>query len=162
MKLSVIIFVLCVTLNTNAQRNYTGSYNNNFGCKIELKLDSTFEFQWHLDLSASWTTGLWTVNGDTVLLKAVLIYETLKKDTDGHFVERLILSMDKRPEVLKQEFSGFLSSGGQNHYPVPTKLYYRRDRLYEISKAGKLVKKKQPEFWTKKHLNPWYVKITPP
>jgi hypothetical protein len=50
------------------------------------------------------------------------------------------------------------SSGGQNRRPCPDKFYYKNEKLFKITKEGKLVKKKIKGFWTKKKWHPWYFK----
>ena len=157
MKLPALIFFSFLVQELNAQKSPIGKYYNNFGCSIELESDSTFQFQWHFDLSASWTKGVWTVIEDTVIFKAQLVYDTLRTTNQTH--DSLVLSDDRKSEVIETLYPGYLSSGGQNKYPSPGKLYYRRDKLFEISSSGKLIRKKQVGFWTKKRLNPWYVKM---
>jgi hypothetical protein len=157
MKLSAVIFLLFLVLEASAQKSYIGKYQNYIGCSIALNSDSTFEFQWHFDLSASWTQGLWTVKEDTVILKALPVYDTFRTSGQGH--DSLVLSDDRKSEVIKTLFPGYLISGGQNKYPSPSKLYYKREKLFEISSSEKIIRKKQRGFSTKKRHNPWYVKM---
>ena len=57
----------------------------------------------------------------------------------------------------EQNIMRVLISGGQNRMPYPNKLFFKKNRLYEI-KEGHLIVKKQKEFWTGKMWDPWYFK----
>jgi hypothetical protein len=160
MKILAITLFLNLPFALFGQDKIIGRYRDYFGSRIQLNPDSTFEYTWHFDLSASWTKGTWTVNKDTVYFHMVPTYDTITyKNKDGTYAEKLILSVDQTPERLTQEevASMGLPSGGQNFIPYPEKLVYKKDRLYGI-KNGRIIKKKQKGFWTKKKWNPWFFK----
>jgi len=164
MKIFTIIFLLTVCLTSSAQENVVGKYRDHFGNRIQLNIDSTFEYTWSFDMSASWTKGTWTLRGDTVYFHMVPTYDTLTQtNVNGIISDTLILSTDKIPERFTQkEFAAMLlSSGGQNRMDYPDKLLFRKGRLYKIQN-GKIVLKKRRGFWSGKKQKkwvPWYFKI---
>lgn len=154
------ILLLPIPFRLIAQEKIAGHFRNFFGSRIELNPDKTFKYTWHFDLSVSWTKGTWTLLNDTVYFHIVPTYDTISyKDKDGAPVDKLILSADEIPERLTPEqYSSIgLSSGGQNFYPCPDKLFYSRQKLFAI-KNGNLVKKKVRDFGTKKKWRPWFFK----
>ena len=145
---------------TTAQKNYTGYYKNYFGNSIELKNESTFKFTWKFDCSGSWTIGSWAVKNDTIYFTAKPIYDTLKQfnqETNSQ-IDTLVLSLDEKSNrITSVEFAiNEITSGGQNKYQMPSSLFFRNERLYEIGNYGRLIKKKRKEFWSNKKYNSWY------
>jgi len=159
MKILMATILLSLSVSLFAQKQMVGRYRNYFGNRIQINADNTFEYTWHADLSASWTKGTWTVKNDTVSFHIIPIYDTINYRTkNGLPGDTLILSSDTIPERLTQEqLSGRgLSSGGQNYIACPNKLYYKRNKLYNIN-YGKLSKKKI-KGWTNKRWAPWFFK----
>jgi hypothetical protein len=169
-RLFVIVFLIFST-NLLAQRKIVGRYRNHFGDRIELYSDSTFKYTWSFDLQYSWTRGSWTIKKDTVFFHMVPVYDTLSYvKANGLLSDKLILSVDEQPEriiksnnvalqkVEKADFVAILqNTGGQNYQTYPTKLYFKKGRLYNIYQ-GSLVKKKVRGIWTRKKWRPWYFK----
>jgi hypothetical protein len=164
MRIFTAIFLLTVSFTSSAQKNVVGKYRDHFGNSIQLNLDSTFEYTWRFDLSSSWTKGTWILRSDTVYFHMVPIYDTLMQTNVNCMTsDTLILSTDRIAERFTQiEFvSMLLSSGGQNRVAYPSKLLFRKGRLYKIQK-GKLVLKRRRGFWSttkQKKCPSWYFKI---
>ena len=115
---------------------------------------------WRFDLSASWTIGSWSVKNDTIYFAARTVYDTLRlfnQEMNSH-IDTLVLSLDsKSTKITSVEFAmNEITSGGQNRYPMPSRLFFRNERLYEIDKYGRLIKKKIKGIWSNKKYNPWY------
>jgi hypothetical protein len=140
-----------------AQNKVIGRYRDHFGNRIQLSADSTFKYTWNFDMAASWTKGTWTLKKDTVIFQVVPIYDTvtynnLRADT-------LILSDDETSDriIPIRSVTIALSGGGQNRISNPSKLLFKKGRLYKIQNES-LVVKRQKGFGTSKKLNPWYFK----
>jgi len=160
MKILTIILLLTLPFNMLAQDKIVGHYRDHFNSRIQLNADNTFEYTWHLDLSASWSKGTWTIKNDTVCFRIIPTFDTISyKNKMGLSTDTLILSTDEIPERLTQEqYAGQgLSSGGQNRTPCPDKLFFKGQKLFGI-KNGRLVKKKIKGFWTDKKWSPWFFK----
>ena len=144
----------------NKTHKLIGQYHDYFGNRIEIKGDSTFNYSWHFDMVRSWSKGTWAIKNDTIYFKTILIYDTLRyKKENGQIVDSLIVANDEKPKIITiPPINTIFSSGGQNRQPCPDKLYYKNEKLFKITKEGKLVKKKIKGFWTKKKWHPWYFK----
>ena len=111
-------------------------------------------------MSASWTKGTWNCAGDTIYLHVIQIYDTLsRKNINGITSDTLILSTNEVSERLTQtQFAAMaLTSSGQSRMISPSKLLFKKDRLYKIQN-GKLIVQRQKGFWTEKKLDPWFFK----
>lgn len=161
MKFLIVLLPLMLSLKATAQKTFVGQYHDAFGSKIELNSDSTFKFTFNFCLTSSWTKGILTINNNTLYLKMVPIYDTLKyTGQHGKLLDSLVLSVDENPGQVTLEETAVVSSGGQNIMPYPDKLFYKNHRLYKIADSGKLIKKKVKGFgYTRKHV-PWFVKDT--
>lgn len=157
-----IIVVLLAIVKTHAQQNITGHYHDYFGSKIEFKADSTFKYKWHVDLSVRWAEGRWVFKNDTIYLKVIPVYDTLRYRDTGSLTttDSLVLSVDEEAEAItpEQYASAQLSSGRQNRSSLPEKLYYRNGKLFRIDRKGKIVRKKEHGFWSKKKYPSNYVR----
>jgi hypothetical protein len=158
--LSLFFFICCI--RSTAQSKIVGHYQDYSGCALDIYPDSTFYFSWHFDLQASWTKGVWKYSKDTVHLKMIPIYDTATYGTkENRTFDSLILSLDTIPERIAPPADSILYSGGQNIYPYPTKLLFRKNRLYYIDDRGRLRVKWQRGFWSGRHgkrFPPWLVK----
>lgn len=163
MKYLITTLTLLLSFHSYSQGTISGRYIDNFGSTLSLNTDSSFKYTWHFDLSISWTKGKWSFSNDTIYLIATSIIDTIQYTNEsGETIDTLLLSTDETPSRIviktRNEFPWYLgSSKTQNSQPYPDKLFYKKDRLYEI-KDGKLIKKKQRGFWTKKKFAPWYYK----
>ena len=160
MKILTIVLLLSLPFTLLAQNKIVGKYRDHYSSLIYLNADSTFNFTWHFDLSASWTKGTWTINNDTAYFHVITTFDTISyKNKNGLLTDTLIISTDEIPERLtQQQYAGQgLSSGGQNRTPSPDKLFFKRQKLFGI-KDGKLTTKKIKGFWTKKKWSPWFFK----
>jgi hypothetical protein len=162
MRVLAILLISALPFGLNAQNKYLGNWNNYWGCELSINEDSTFKFSWHFDLSGSWTAGTWKTENDTIFFKVVLVYDTLRYfDSKRNIqVDSTILSLDDKAEVIPNALPNFLSSGGQNIYPMSDKLFYRNNKLYVIDKNGELIKSKMRNSMYPKHkpLPRWYIK----
>ncbi|WP_134204432.1 hypothetical protein [Algoriphagus zhangzhouensis] len=149
---------------TFGQNKYVGIYNDRFSESIELKSDSTFVHNYRFDLSSSWTTGKWKVSNDTIYLKTELVSDSLQvRDSNGNKIkDSLVLSADlKINRIELNEFiMSSLSSGGQNRVKPPSKLYWKRNKLYRINENGTLDLRKLIAFWTDKKYKTYFRKET--
>jgi hypothetical protein len=153
------LFLLIIPVSSFSQSKVIGCYEDYFGYQVQLNADMTFKFTWRFDLSSSWTKGKWTMNKDTVYFHATPIYDTVVSIlNDGFVIDTLFLSEDETSERMTQEQlfrSGYgLSSGGQDNNRFPEKLFYKKERLYNI-KGKRLVKKNQ-KGWSQKKYPPWF------
>jgi hypothetical protein len=160
MRCFTVIFLICCFERATAQNKLAGSYRNPFGSNIQINPNNTFYYTWNFDMQGSWTRGTWTSVNDTVFFKMIPIYDTLQKTNNNSSFDSLILSVDSVPERLipgPASAVHYLSSGGQSIHPYPEKLFFKKERLYEV-KGGKLQRKKLKAFWINKKYNPWYFK----
>ena len=164
MKKLYLIPFLIASLYCTAQNIKVGEYSNYFGSSLKLNSNFTFNYTWHFDLESSWTNGTWSISKDTIYLKTILVFDTLRflNDQGYPLKDSLILSDNSNGQfkIVGSKTKAFmfseLSSGGQNRRTSPDKLFYKNKRLYGIDKNGKLIKKKNKDFWTNKYYNPWY------
>ncbi len=158
----LFVFLLVPSLSNGQNKNneLIGKYQNYFGSHIQINEDSTFSYSWHFDLMSSWSKGRWSIKNDTLYLKTIPIYDTLSyTDKTGKMVDSLVLSDDDKPErVTTPNFIGMLSAGGQNRQACPDKLFYDGEKLFGITKQGRLIKEKLMGFWSKQKWVPWYFK----
>ena len=107
-----------------------------------------------------WSIGKWRINGDTLLLRVIPVYDTLKMTNVKHeLADTLILSDDETSErvEIEQMIKTGISARVQTITDYPSMLIYRKGRFYKIRK-GRLVTKKEKGFWSKKKWSPWYFK----
>lgn len=159
------LLICIISWNTlSAQHIFPGHYENFDGCAVDFYPDSTFHFSWHFDLMGSWTKGRWSCDRDTIILTAIPIFDTVTylTKTSGS-VDSLVLSLDTVPERKSPEPSNVLYSGGQNKYPCPAKLLFRKNHLYYLNEEGQAEVKWERPFLLrrgKKYPN-WFVKRPP-
>lgn len=156
--LAILLFISSLT----SLAQVTGNYYNLFGSRITLNTDSTFNYQWNFDLVSSWNTGKWQSKNDTIYLEQVIVYDTLKiKDKNEILRDSLVLSLDQRGEAITPtDYVAYkLVSGGQGKHGMPTKLFYRKDKLFELTNESKPLKKKVKGFMTSKKVIPWYRRV---
>lgn len=161
MKATFTIFIFLIFCNTVvAQNKIPGKYRDNFGCSIILNSDSTFNFKWRFDLAVSWSKGTWTVINDTVFFTITPVFDTLRYLKNKSTIDSLVFSLDTIPEIITMEDYAMtkITSGGQNDFIMPDKLYFKNDRLYSINKKGKLITKRVEAFMIHKKVVPWYIK----
>ena len=156
MRVTKLILILLISKLSFGQDKYVGIYKDQFSESIELKADSTFIHNWRFDLSSSWTIGKWNVKNDTIYLKTEYVMDTLQiRGSENNIIrDSLVLSADRKIDRIEQNEFIFstISSGGQNRYKPPTKIYWKRNKLYRINENGTLDLRKVKEFWTdKKH-----------
>jgi len=141
-----------------AQTKIVGHYHDYFSSNIYFNADSTFKYTWNADMLSSWTKGTWSLHNDTIFLKMIPVYDTLRSADKNEIIsDRLILSEDEQPDLLIQKTSDLPNPSGQNFEPAPDKLFYRKGKLYLV-KNGDLLKPKIRMFWTKRKLPPYYVR----
>ena len=155
-----MFYLFLIPLPLYVQGQVPGEYYNNFGSTLKFNTDSTFEYTWRYDLSGTWTKGTWRLDQDTIYMKTVSVYDTLTyiDENTNSVRDSLVLSLDQKSESITDEehWTNLLTSGGQNRHPVPEKLYYRKGKLFEIDKNGKLIRKRVRGVWSNKKRIPWY------
>jgi hypothetical protein len=161
MKVSSFLYFILLCTSLHAQSIVAGHYEDHFGGSLNISPDSTFKYSWHFDLQGGWTKGRWRMTKDTVYFTMIPIYDTVSYVLkNGEVADSLILSEDEIPERVTINLS-VLSSGGQNIQPYPTKLLYRKNRLYTIDKHGKPITKWR-QGWSKKKWPPWFARVKTP
>ena len=155
MKIFLILPLIMLRLPAIAQQGFAGHYQDHFGNEIKLNLDSSFHYLWSFDLVASWTNGTYMVSHDTVYLTIIPVYDTVQVSHGDQLVDSLVLSAEGRPKRTSLSERTAFCCVSQNSRPSPKVLYYRKSRLYEIDKQGKLIRKKR-RAWNKKKFVPWY------
>ncbi|HVU57551.1 MAG TPA: hypothetical protein VHD83_20955 [Puia sp.] len=159
MKALLTLYFIIAYAHLNAQSEVAGHYRNYFGESMNIRTDSTFKYSWHFDLQGSWTNGEWRKTKDTIYFTMIPVYDTVRQTLkNGEIRDSLILSIDEKPERITVDLN-VLYSGGQNIQPYPTKLLYRKNRLYEIDKNGKPYTKWRRGFWNKKKWPPWFIRV---
>ena len=159
MKIVFIILLIIIYANAFSQTDskaIIGRYKDYFGSSLELKDNSTFNYEWHFDMSSSWTKGIWRIEKDTIFFKVVIVYDTLILKNDS---VSLIISNDAQSDKIYQAYNlnPYMVSGGQNYYTVPEKLYFRKGMLFYF-RNGKIFKKRVKGFWSSKKFPSWYVR----
>src|SRR5436853_5380183 len=98
MKIFATLLFWVLELKTIGQHKVVGRYYNSYGGSIVIKSDSTFKYEFHFDSEASWTTGVWITNKDTIYFRMVPIFDTLKYiSANGTSRDSLRLSLDENP-----------------------------------------------------------------
>lgn len=158
MKKALLLYFIFQYNLVDAQTSIVGNYKDNFGYQIEIFNDSTFEFNYQFDLASGWSIGKWKIIGDTIILTPTPIMDTLIRMSEP---DSLVLSLNKTTERVSEEQFAIdnITSGGQLPDYVPKKLVFKKERLYEVKKNGKLKKKKVRGLFTKKKFVPRYEKI---
>ena len=156
--MKLIISALCIIFIGVSQSNkVVGKYQNHFGQTLQINQDSTFVSIWNFHLGESWISGKWRIKNDTIYFKIIPILDTIRSQGN---MDKLILSVNQKPELIVEEnfsISHLMSNYIQNQHGLDTILFYENDRLYSISRKGKLIKKKRP-FMSDKKFDPWFIK----
>lgn len=164
MKPSLLIICIISWNSLFAQRKIPGHYENFDGCTIDIYLNSTFYFSWHFDMMGSWTKGSCSFDKDTIILTMIPIYDTVTYTTNNNrSADSLILSLDTIAERRSPEPSNVLYAGGQNRHPCPTRLLFRKNRLYYLNEDSQVEVRWERPFGSrrgKKYPN-WFVRRLP-
>jgi hypothetical protein len=158
-KRAIILFSL-LTNYVFAQKNYVGKYLDAFGAEINIYSDSTFIYNWHYDMSSSWTKGKWKVQKKKLQLKTVLVYDSVKNHRNTG-KDTLVLSVDEKSDIVVYDKRYLISSiapFGQNKFRCPTQFIIKGNRLIEIDDRGKLITRKARQLYSGKKCRPWYTK----
>jgi hypothetical protein len=158
-KQAIILFFLLANY-VIAQKNYVGKYLNAFGAEVNIYSDSTFVYNWHFHMSASWTKGKWKVQKNKLTLIAVLVYDTVKNNRNTG-KDTLVLSVNETSEIVIYDGTYLISSvasSGQNKFRYPTQFMIKGHRLIEIDDRGKLITRKERQISSGKKCRPWYTK----
>lgn len=152
-----LIFILSIPY-FNAQEKIFGEYNNDFGEKLILKSNYTFEYYWNFDLASSWNIGTWEIDGGkNIYLKVNEIKDAVKSDNK---IE-MVLSSDKiSNEITTNEYAlNLISGGGQSRKLPPKKLFCKDNKLFTFSKTGKIQNEKIKSLIKPTvNLKPWFEK----
>ena len=162
MNLIRLILILAISKPVFGQEKYIGLYKDRFSESIELKTDYTFLHKWQFDLSKSWTIGKWNVKNDTIYLTAKSVLDTLQiRNSENEVIrDSLVLSSDQQAERIEQNelIASNLSSGGQNRYEPPNKVFWKKNKLFRINENGTLDLRKVKSFWTDKKYKTYFRK----
>jgi hypothetical protein len=115
-RIIIIGLLLFINLAAHTQvvnkNTVAGKYHYFGSSEVELLKDSTFHYFQRGHLAGSWTNGTWHIQNDTVLLKMVLVYDTIMRvDEKGINEDFLVLSEDNKVERLKPGPKDYLVSG---------------------------------------------------
>ena len=160
MKIPIIAFLLTLSFNLFGQSKVVGHYRNHFFSEIQLNADSTFEYNYYLDLHGSWTKGTWSSKGDTIYFHIVPMYDTLSiTKKNGVTADTLILSKYSKPGRLTSKVLSEITARSieQNRMVLPAKMVFRKKKLYKI-KDGRLVIEKRIVIKRGSESDPWYFK----
>ncbi len=156
MRLTTILLLTTISFVASGQR-LTGKYNAYYGHSLELRVDSTFRYEWHFDLASSWSVGQWKVSNKTVYLNFTNVYDTLTRDG---MPDSLVLSSDEKSNRIKNEefVIGLISGGGQGRSVsgISDRLAIRGKRLYQVDKSGRIIRTRESGIWTKKKKPTYY------
>ena len=142
MKFLLVVSFYIFSCTVYGQDKFVGNYYNHFGSEFKLNSDSTFEYTWRFDLASSWTNGIWHVGNDTIYLQAVPVYDTLRSEANKgnviNAVNSIVLSSNSKAESITkaQHIVSGIVGGGQNRQAIPTKLYFRRKKLFMVDTMG--------------------------
>lgn len=178
MKNTPIILLLLIQIQLTGQIDYTGTYEQkNYGKTVVMKNDSTFKFSERKHMQYKWAIGKWDTVGDTIFLKFIPIFDTLKTYNDQNrliqknlilsrdhesnlIIQKLTLSQNDYPDWIKYSIAVQgeidsmrnynLSKLFQNSINFPRKLFLTEKGLYEIDKEGDLIKRKKSSGTNKK------------
>lgn len=131
-----LIFILSVQY-FDAQKKISGEYKNEFGERLILKSDHTFEYYWNFDLASSWNIGTWEIkNNKYIFLKLNEIKDTLKSKN----TVEMVLSADRiSNEITNNEHAlNLISGGGQSRNLPPKRLLFKDNKLFTFSKTGQI------------------------
>lgn len=155
--MKIYLILLLIFLFGNSKTSVSGEYHDYFGNKLEINSDSTFLYNWNFDLASSWSKGKWTIKNDTIYFSVIPVFDTLRISEK----DSLILSSDEKSEIITDKnvmFGDLLSGGGQNRKTMPSKLYYKGNKLYEIGEHGNLIVKKSRSLSNGDEHETWFIK----
>ena len=170
MKIFPLLYLTLILCSASAQEVFYGRYQDYFTDELNINFDSTFKYTFRFDLEYSWTKGTWKVSNDTIYFTTMLIFDTIryKDDKTKLIADSLFLSIDEKPNLGfdslyiyidgKKELAPVENFRVQNTHSAPDRFFYRKHKLYTISKNGKLGKDKIRGTWSNKKYPPWYIK----
>lgn len=162
MRILLIVTFLISGLQVNARKNIPGFYQDHFGSSLQLYKDSTFTYRYRFDLISSWNKGKWTVKNNTIYFQIVPVLDTvIFKDENNRIINQTVVqSVDENANLISAEEYIKTRSNTPEKYPreIPLKLLFRKNKLYNLNKDGKPIKKKYKGFGTRKKYGSWYVK----
>jgi len=164
MKPLILFFLVFLKISVAAQDKSDklfGRYYDHFGSELEINPDSTFKYSTHGPFFnlPGWNKGKWLRIHDTIYLKTIIVYDTLRYITpNGKHIDSLIKTDDEMPRVLTAPPDITVISISQDIEPAPEKLYYKEEKLFKIDGRGRLIKKKRMSHLDEQLFDPWYYK----
>lgn len=155
-----ILLTLLLIINSFilfAQQDLSGVYKNEFGEKIKLNSNHTFEYTLRFDLLYSWNNGKWKIEkGKYLILEIIEIRDSLRNGKEI----RLVLSSDTISNEItdNENASNFLVSGGQSKSLPPKKFKIVNNKLFPYSKDNKIQNKRVKSMLSFKYRKPWFIK----
>jgi hypothetical protein len=129
----------------NAQNKYCGKYSSYHGDLI-IDSNSTFEYSKPMGcLVRSCIYGNWTLKNDTIYFIKVPIFDTVQFEKSNNiYFDSLVVSLDRKTERISMEQFTMYSkiTGGQDTSLNIEKLFYKKEKLYEIKPNGRIITKK--------------------
>ena len=161
----------------NAQNKYFGEYSSYNGNII---IDSNYCFKYSVQINCFQCTfiiGKWTQKNDTIYFTKTVLFDTIRTELDNQsYIDSLVVSNNGRIETIKKEnYIKYLeeSAWESQFLHNAEKLFYKKEKLYEIKPNGKLNTKKLRRQFNKptsldmyfyllkqkKKFDPWYTKL---
>lgn len=146
----ILLVILLALPRLYAQQYMLGIYssicaeNGMFGIDMQLNSDMTFKYEWGGDMQDDKGIGEYKIDHDTVLLSWI----PSKYDTEYNYWDTLKLielpqavdsggfHIETKRYIKKKTPSGYLSPYVNDR---PTKYYYKNNKLFGVSKDGKVV-----------------------
>lgn len=124
----------------------TGTYMNNFGSKININADSTFNYSWRGHMAYRWAAGTWTTNRDTIYFQPFAYVDTIGKyDVRDLAYDSLFLAEGDTMQRFDSKVPNGYGGGWQSPEMVPYKLWISKDRLYLVLPDGEIDKVKRDD-----------------
>ena len=159
MKALIFLLFFLIKLSCFSQNSFYGTYSNSYN-EITFYEDSTFYHEYRFDLFYNVSRGTWSADskGEIIYLKVTFpVFDTLflnGKDT-------LVISNNEIPQRINYEtYIASTSKVGRHYYFEfpPSKLRFKKGRLFAYNNNEKLIKK-QKDIFTGSYFSGEYKKI---
>lgn len=177
MKYLITIKICFLVLLANPQNKYFGEYS---GYNGNIIIDSNYCFKYSVQINCfqgTFIIGKWTQKNDTIYFTKTVLFDTIRTELDNQsYIDSLVVSNNGRIETIKKEnYIKYLeeSAWESQFLHNAEKLFYKKEKLYEIKPNGKLNTKKLRRQFNKptslgmyfyllkqkKKFDPWYTKL---
>jgi len=144
MKNVFTILFLLFLIQTNSQSQFVGKYKDYWEHELKLNSDSSFIYSLDVCKRFGWTIGTWSVKNDTIHLKQITLYDTIRfRNCDKKVrIDSLVVSRNLKSKIIlcPDSIDNTYTGVTQIIANFKTKFYKKRDRLYLIDEKGQLIK----------------------